>query len=43
MSGRDLPERGLLVAEGMIRVESGGPVIGVAVTGLPEDQMRKIG
>lgn len=43
VSGRDLPERGLLVAEGMVRIESGGPVIAVAVTGLPEDQMRKIG
>ena len=43
LSGRDLPERGLLVAEGMVRVESGGPVIAVSVTGLPEDQMRKIG
>ncbi len=43
VSGRDLPERGLLVAEGMIRIETGGPVIAVSVTGLPADQMRKIG
>jgi len=43
VSGRDLPERGLLVVEGMVQVESGGPVIAVSVTGLSEDQMRKIG
>jgi hypothetical protein len=43
VSGRDLPERGLLVAEGMVRVEAGGPVLAVSVTGLPDAQMRKIG
>ena len=43
ISGREVPERGLLVAEGMVRVEMGGPVLAVSVTGLPEDQMRKIG
>ena len=43
VSGRDLPGRGLLVAEGMIRIEAGGPVIVVSQAGLPEDQMRKIG
>jgi environmental stress-induced protein Ves len=42
-SGRDLPERGLLVAEGMIRIEAGGPALVVSLAGLPEDQMRKIG
>jgi hypothetical protein len=43
VSGRPLAEGELLVTPGAVSVDQGGPVLAVAMDGLPVDQMRNIG